>query len=107
MAEVILDVVTEDPEEEHIAGDVQKAHVKKHAGEEGEEGGFEASVASQEAADVRWNGGVGVKEDFGLSGREGELVEEDDDVGQDEKRIDDGRSAMGVEIFERDEHLCV
>lgn len=104
MAEVVLDIVAEDPEEEHVAGDVQEAHVKKHAGEEGEEGGFEAYVAGEEAADVGGDGGVGIEKDFVLSRREGELVEEDDDVGQDEKRIDYGRGAVGVEIFERDEH---
>jgi hypothetical protein len=32
------------------------------------------------------------------------LIEEDDDVGENEERVDDRVGAAGVEVFERDEH---
>ena len=37
MAHRVFDVVAEDPEEEHVAGDVQPAAMQKHAGDQGEQ----------------------------------------------------------------------
>ena len=107
MAEVVLDIVTEDPEEKHVAGDVQEAHVQEHASQEGEKCGFEADVAAEEASDLRGDGGVGQQEDFVLIGRQGKLKEKYDDVRQNEESIDDGVGAVGVQVFERDEHSLV
>lgn len=82
VAEIVLDVVTKDPEEEHVSGDVQEAHMKEHAGEHGKDGSFKADVAGQEAVYVGGDGGVGQQKGFVLSRSEGQLEEEDDDVRQ-------------------------
>ena len=47
VAEVIFDVIAEDPQEEHVAGDVQKSAMQEHTGEDRQEGGFEIAVAIQ------------------------------------------------------------
>ena len=59
VAEVVFHVVAEDPEEEHVTGDVQEAAMQEHAGEEGKKGGFEAAVAAEGQADVVGDGGIG------------------------------------------------
>jgi hypothetical protein len=104
VAEVVFDVIAEDPEEEHVTRDVQEAAVEEHAGENGEKGGFQASVAVEGQANVVGDGGIGEFEDLLLVSGECEFVEEDDDVRQNEKSIDDGVGAARVQVFDRDEH---
>lgn len=107
MAEVVFDVIAEDPEEEHVAADVKEARVEEHAGEQWQEGGFEGNVAGKESGDVRGDGGVRELEGVLLSGSECELEKEDDDVREDEKNVNDGVGLVRIEIFERDEHAIV
>lgn len=107
VAEVVLHVVAEDPKEEHVSGDVQEAAMQEHAGEDGEEGGLDVSVAVEGQADVRGDGGVGHDEGLILVGRERELIEKDDDVRQNEERVDDGVGLARIIVFERDEHSRV
>jgi len=78
--------------------------VHKHAGKNGQEGSFEAAVAVEGEADVVGDGGVGQLEGLVLTRRECELVEKDDDVRQNEKRVDDRVGAARIQVFERDEH---
>ena len=109
MAEVVFHVVAEDPEEEHISSDVQKAAVHEHAGKNREEGGFEAAVAVEREADVVGDGGIGQLEGLVLTRRQCELVKKDDDVRQNEKGVDDRVGPARIQVFERYEHslACV
>ena len=68
VAEIVFDVVAKDPKKKHVPGDMQKAHVKKHAGEERKEGKFKADVAVEERADMGRDGGIGEKEILVLGG---------------------------------------
>ena len=104
VAEVIFDVVAENPEEEHVTGDMHEATVEEHAGENREKRGFEAAVAGEDPADVRGDGGVGHHEGLVLVRRQCELVEKDDYVRQNEKSIDDRIGPAGVQVFDWDEH---
>ncbi len=61
----------------------------EHAGENGQEGSFETAVAVEGEADVVGDGGIGQFEGLVLTWRHCELVEKDDDVRQNEKRVDD------------------
>lgn len=56
MAEIVFHVVTEDPQEEHVASDVHEAAMQEHAGEKGNQCGFKAAMAVQDTSDVRGNG---------------------------------------------------
>ena len=96
MAEVVFHVVAEDPEEEHVSGDVQEAAVEEHAGEDGEKGGFKSDVAAEEGRDAGGDGGIGQHESLVLMRRQCELVKEDDDVRQNEESIDDGVGRAGL-----------
>lgn len=105
VAEEILDIVSEDPQKEHVAGDMQPAGVQKHAGEERKERSFEGGVADEKRRKARRDGAEGVGESGFRLGRESQFVEEDEDVDDDKERVDDGKSATGIEVLERNEHL--
>lgn len=62
MAEVILNVVAEDPEEEHVSADMEKAAVEEHAGQDGEKRGAKSDVAVEEGGDSCRDGGIGEHE---------------------------------------------
>src|SRR6267143_6616616 len=83
--EKILDIIAEDPEEEHVPGEVQEAGVQKHAGKQRHKGDFKASVSRQERRETRRNRGVREEQGFISPARqrdlEAELVNEDGDVG--------------------------
>ena len=104
VAEVIFHVVSENPEEEHVPGDVHEAAMHEHAGENGQQCGFQAAVSVESQADVIGDGGVGQLEGLLLAVREREFVKKDDDVRQNEKGIDDRIGLPWVQVFERDEH---
>jgi hypothetical protein len=92
--EKILDVVAEDPEEEHVAGNMQQAGVQKHARYQGQEGNFEAGVSRKERRNP--GGNRGVREEQGLKGpvRERSLkanrIDKHRDVGKDQRNVDEG-----------------
>ena len=108
VAEEILDIVPEDPKKEHVSGDVQEAGMEKHAGDQWQKGDLEAGVAGEECRDA--GGDHGVRKKMGFKGAvrksslKAELVDEDHDVGEDQRDIDEGIGPRWVEIFERDEH---
>ncbi len=107
MAEIVFHVIAKDPQEEHVASNVSEAAVQEHACENGEERSFEAPVATEKTADVRGDSGVGHDEGIPLMPCQGALIEEDDDIGQNEHRVDDRVGPAWVQIFERDEHSLV
>jgi len=78
--------------------------VHEHAGENRKEGSFETAVAVDGEADMVGDGGVGQLEGLILMRGECELIEKDDDVRQNEKRVDDRVSLARIQVFERDEH---
>ncbi len=104
VAKVVFHVVAEDPEEEHVSCDVQKAAMHEHAGENRQKGSFETAMAVEGEADVVGDGGVGQLEGLVLTGRHCELIEKDDDVRQNEKGVDDRVGPARIQVFERDEH---
>lgn len=104
MAEVVLDVIAEDPEKQHVSGDMSPATVQEHAGQDGEEGQLKAVVAAQKGRNVGGYGGISQDEGVGLAVRERERVEKDDHVHQDEHRVHDRVGPVRVQIFERNKH---
>ena len=104
VAEIVFHVVAENPEEEHVPGEMHEAAVEKHAGEDREKRGFKAAVACEDRTDVRGDGGVGHHEGLVLVRGQGELVEKDNNVRQNEKSVDDGVGPPRIQVFERDEH---
>src|SRR5713226_766562 len=108
MAEEIFDIIAKDPEKEHVPGDVQEARMKKHTGDQWQEGYFEAGVSGQEGGEAGRHCGVGeeqgVKRPMRERGFETELVNEQRDVGKDQRDIDERIGARWVEVLERDEH---
>jgi hypothetical protein len=104
VAEMVFHIVAENPEEEHVSGDVHEAAVQEHTCEDREQGSFKIAMAAQDASDVRGDGSVGHHEGLVLVWGQGELVEKDDHVRQNEKSVDDGVGPPGIQVFERDEH---
>jgi len=106
--EEILDIVAEDPEKEHVSGEVQEAGMEKHAGNQGHEGYFKAGMSHQEGRETGRNRRIrkeqGIKGLAWERGLKAELVDKHNDVGQDQRDVDEGIGACWVEILERDEH---
>src|ERR1700730_1025411 len=100
----VLHVVAENPQEKHVASDVQDSGVQEHAGEQGQQGGLKGSLAGKRGGEPGWDGGIGDHEGVEGVRRQSVLVEENEDVGGDEGVVDDGISAAGIQIFKRDEH---
>lgn len=58
MAEVVFDIVSKDPEEEHVPRDVQKTRMEEHARKDRKKGGLKSSVAVKECGNARGDGGI-------------------------------------------------
>jgi hypothetical protein len=83
-AHAVFDIRTENPEEPHVADDVQPSAVEKHAGEKREEsGGERVMVAGEGGLDSGRDYGVGIDEGLGGVRCERDLVEEDGHVHED------------------------
>lgn len=105
VAEVVLDVVSENPQKQHIACDVGETHVEKHARNQRKERGLNADVAArQESTHVGRDGGVGDDKSLVLMGRQRKLVEEYDHVHENEQRVDDRMGSPRIQVFKRDKH---
>jgi hypothetical protein len=106
--EKILNVVAEDPEKEHVSGDVPEVGVKEHAGDQGHERYFKAGMSREESRESGRDRRVGKEKGFIGPVRKGgfkaDLVDKNGDVGEDQRDIDEGIGPRWVEVFERDEH---
>src|ERR1700674_5474813 len=108
VSEEILDIVSEDPEKEHVPGEVEESGMEKHAGHQGHEGSFKAGMSRQESRET--SGNRGVREEQGFIGPvrerrlEAELVNKHSDVGKNQGDIDEGIGSRRVEVLERNEH---
>src|SRR6266704_3048126 len=104
----VFDVIAEDPKKQHVPSKVQEAGMQKHARNQGHEGNFKAGVSSQEGRKAGWDRGVWKKQGVERSLREGgfqaDLVDKYDDIGEDQRVIDEGIGARLVEVLEWDEH---
>src|SRR6266849_3967400 len=104
----VLDIVAKNPEKEHVPGDVQEARMEKHAGNQGQEQDFKTSVSRQESRESSGDGGVReeqcVKGPAWEGSLEADFVDKYSDVGKDQRDIDEGIGARGVEVLERNEH---
>src|SRR5260370_7437241 len=91
MAEEIFDIIAKDPEKEHVPGDVQEARMKKHTGDQWQEGYFEAGVSGQEGGEAGRHCGVGeeqgVKRPMRERGFESEIVNETRNVGKEKRDL--------------------
>ncbi len=82
--------------------------MEKHAGKQGHEGYFKAGVSPQEGRETGRNRRV--RKEYGFKGLawerglEAELVDKHNDVGEDQRDIDEGIGTCWVEVLERDEH---
>jgi len=85
-----LDVVAEDPQEEHIADQVAGAAVQKHAGQQGDQ--------VLPPADLGGNGAPGVDEVAQRLGLHGGLVEKDDDI-EGQQPVTDNRVMAAFDVF--------
>src|SRR5260370_10941151 len=108
VAEEILDVVAKDPEKKHVSAQVKPVGVEKHAGNQGQEGNFEADMSCKERGNPGGNRGVGEKQGFEGPARERGLqadrVVKDSDVRYIHRVVNECIGAGGVEVLERDEH---
>ncbi len=108
VAKEVLDVVAEDPEEKHVAGDVKPAEMEEHAGYQGKEGDFKAGVPGKERRNAGRHFGVSEEQRFKGAARHGGLetqpIEKYHYVGKDQGDVDEGIGARRVEVLERDEH---
>ena len=90
-SELVFDVVPENPEKPHVADDVEKSAMQKHAGEQRQERlqrGVAVSFESQ--LNVRRSEGVGLDESLTGRWRQGDLMNEHDDVHGDQQQRHDG-----------------
>src|SRR5260370_41781137 len=82
--------------------------MEKHAGNQGHEGHFKAGVPRQEGGETGGERGAGEEQGFIGPARErqleAELVGKHNDVGDDQREIDEGIGARRVEVLERTEH---
>jgi len=108
VSEEILDIVAEDPEEQHVPREVPEIGMEKHAGDEGQERDFETNMAGQKGRETGWHGGVRQQQGFkcpvGKCGFEARYVKKHYDVRKEEGDVDEWIGAGGVEVLERDEH---
>src|SRR6266566_987012 len=106
--EEIFHIVAEDPEKEHVPGEVQEAGMEKHAGHQGHEGSLKAGMSHQEGRETSGNRGVGEEQGFigPLRERslEAELVNKHSEVGKDQRDVDEGIGSRRVEVLEWNEH---
>src|SRR5260370_21610991 len=104
----VFDVFGEDPKKQPVPREVQEAGIEKHARNQGHEGNLKAGVSRQEGRKAGWDRGVWKKQSVerspGKCGFQADLVDKYDDVGEDQRDIDEGIGARWVEVLEWDEH---
>ena len=100
MPHAVLDVVAEDPEIEHVAGEVHEAAMHEHGAQHGHDRWYDADPAGQ----------VGPVEEYGRDEAEGvdrplsalraerELPQENENAGADQTDGDDRLRARGVVV---------
>ena len=101
----ILDVVTEDPQVEHIADEVHPAAVHEHAGQQGAVGGDPDGDRWGEirlAEEQRRNRAILEDEGLSMPWWEARLVKKYQDANNDECDRDDGSEFGGIVVLERD-----
>src|SRR5258708_18900921 len=78
--------------------------VQKKAAYEGQESGFEASVTAEECRDARWDHSVRRDEGRERIRRQRYLVDENANICQDQREVDESEFARRVFVPERNEH---
>src|SRR5713226_4373160 len=108
MPEKVFHVVAEDPEKEHVPRDMQPVGMEKHARDQWQERNFESGMTCQEGRDSRGHHAVRQKKRIGAALRkrrlQADLVNENRDVAENERDVDEGIGARWVEVLKRDEH---
>src|SRR6266852_3643516 len=108
MPEEVFHVVAEDPEKKHVPGDMQPVGGEKHARDQWQERNFESGMTCQEGRDSRGHHAVRQKKRIGAALRkrrlQADLVNENRDVAENERDVDEGIGARWVEVLKRDEH---
>ena len=105
-AEAVLDVVAEDPQEQHVAEQVQPAAVQEHAREHPDVAWPEVGAGLERVGDVGRNGAPLPEERLegrvAAGGGDRQLDREGHEAGADEGQGDERRPARRVPIPERD-----
>jgi hypothetical protein len=100
----IFHVIAEDPQEKHIAGDVHKARMEKHACQQGKKCRFQMDMPREPARDPCGYGGVGGNKSLEDVRRKRQLVHKDGDVGKNQQCIYNWEIAPRIQVFEWYEH---
>jgi len=103
MAEKVLHVVAEDPQEKHVPGNVEKSGMQEHACENWQKRHFKCSVPCKKGRDAGRHSGVARQErDVGFGSHrelQAQLIEEERHVGDDERDVDERVGSRGVDVF--------
>src|SRR5258707_9865651 len=106
VAEEVLDIVAEDPEEQHVAKQMCGTAVKKHASEKRKQRGFEVAMADgEQVIKARGNCAVHRGQCVLRSVRECQFVEEDERICRNEGVVDVGRGTSRIFVPKWNEHL--
>jgi hypothetical protein len=105
----VLDIVAEDPQEQHVAAQVQPAAVQEHRGDERQLGRHQNHPRRQRplAGDHRRYGAQRV-DDPVLRRAEAQLPQEGDDARRDQRHRDVGKAdpAERVFVLQRNQHAA-
>jgi len=100
MTEGVLDVISEYPKVKHVSQKVHEAAMEEHGGENRQGDGDGGDDMDDFPMDNLVRDGSPLKNQvLILDGTQGELVEEDRPIGQDEKDGHNGESISGVVVF--------
>src|SRR5262249_13759149 len=100
----VLDVIAENPEEQHVASQMDQAAVQEHTGNQGQERELKRRVTAQERGEAGGDRSEGESQGaFGLW-RKNCLVKKNHDIGNDQQRVDDRVAAVRIQILQRYEH---
>ena len=89
----VLDVVAEDPQEQHVAAEVQPAAVQEHRGDQGQLGGHDRELRRQRALarHHRRNGAQGIDDSIPRRA-ETELPKEGENASADQRHRNEGET---------------
>src|ERR1700683_281892 len=102
MSEMVFDIAAENPQEPHIADDVEPSSVKKYGSEDRNERVQQGAGTIDACDEVGRDQAVGHKEVADARRRQGEFVREDGSVDGDKDHGNGGEGVAAVEIFERE-----
>jgi hypothetical protein len=86
---------------------MEKARMKKHAGEQWQKSRLESQLAAKKGGEVGWNHGVGQHKQLLVMGRQCELIEKHNHVREKECDVYDRIASGRIVVLERNEHVLL